>query len=98
MQCDSSDIVFVDQDRFRIESMPLLPLIKAADSMSQTRGWSADHVVYWPSIDFVIDRSNLRKLMRWIDGCAGRAFGIDAQLAGNGTDAHERKKTAWVQL
>lgn len=33
---DSSGIVFVDQNGFRMESMPLLPLIKAVDTMSQT--------------------------------------------------------------
>jgi hypothetical protein len=87
---DSSGVVFVDQNGFRMESMPLLPLIKAVDCMPQTQGRSA---VDWPSIDFVTDRSNLRKLMRWIDGYAGRAFRIDAQLAGSGTILLNRWET-----
>lgn len=89
---DSSGIVFVDQNGYRMKSMPLLPLIKAVEFMPRTQGRS-DRDVHWPSVDFVTDRSNLRKLMRWIDGYAGRAFRIDAQLAGNGTVLLSRWET-----
>lgn len=89
---DSSSIVFVDQNGYRMKSMPLVPLIKAVEFMPQTQGRS-DRDVHWPSVDFVTDRSNLRKLMRWIDGYAGRAFRIDAQLAGNGTVLLSRWET-----
>ena len=67
-----------------MNSTPLLPLIKAMKFMPQTQGRS-DLEVNWPSVDFVTDRSNLRKLLRWIDGYAGRGFRIDAQLARSGT-------------
>lgn len=42
----------------------------------------------WSSVDFVTDRSNLRKLLRWIKGTGEevkREFRIDLQLAGERT-------------
>jgi len=39
----------------------------------------------WTSIDFVTDRRNLRKLLRWIGGEETVNFRIDIQLAGKQT-------------
>lgn len=63
--------------------MPLLPLFKAIDAYSELAGAT---IVDWAGIDFVTDRNNLRKLLRWIGGGSGKGpFRIDAQLAGKGT-------------
>lgn len=57
--------------------------MRAVDFTSQLEN---QPVVEWPSVDFVTDRGNLRKLLRWIeDVSAGKApFRIDMQLAGDG--------------
>ncbi|KAF7976192.1 hypothetical protein HWV62_7364 [Athelia sp. TMB] len=81
-----SGIVFVDQNAFRMKDTPLLPLIRAVELVSKLSETSNPEGFGWPNVDFVTDRSNLRKILRWIDGSAGgRALRIDAQLAGNGT-------------
>ncbi|KAA1472274.1 hypothetical protein DENSPDRAFT_850802 [Dentipellis sp. KUC8613] len=69
---------FVDQNGHRMPTMPLLPLMKAADEAGTT--------VDWPSIDVVTDRNGLRKLARWIDkGASARDFRIDIELGGDRT-------------
>lgn len=81
----------MDQNAFRMKDMPLLPLIRAVEmtnsgSISMPPGIDAPKRIDWRTIDFVTDRSNLRKLLRWIDGHKPkRAVRIDAQLAGDGT-------------
>lgn len=50
-----------------------------------TSEWYNKEVVHWPSVDFVTDRSNLRKLLRWSENKSGDAFRIDTQLAGDKT-------------
>ncbi len=51
--------------------------------VAKMKGTSVD----WPSVDFVVDRNNLRKLLRWINGARSRqgTFRMDMQLAGNRT-------------
>ncbi|KAF7976193.1 hypothetical protein HWV62_7366 [Athelia sp. TMB] len=85
-----SGLVFVDQNGFRMQHMPLLPLIRAVELLSNRKkfvvpGHTRENV-NWRAVDFITDRSNLRKLLRWIDGSnAGRVLRIDAELAGDGT-------------
>ena len=57
-----------------MESSPLAPLIVA----TQTFNKSFD----FKTVDFVTDRNNLRKLMRWISGSADQDFRIDVQSSG----------------
>ena len=55
----------VDQNGFRMGASAscLLPLFRAADVVAEE---NADASVYWPGVDVVTDRNNLRKLLRWI--------------------------------
>ncbi len=68
--------------------MPLLPLFRAVDVVSESKIESA---VNWSSVDFVTDRNGLRKLFRWanhdetVNGPTPRDFRIDMQLAGDRT-------------
>ncbi|KAG6845626.1 hypothetical protein H0H87_006679 [Tephrocybe sp. NHM501043] len=70
-------IQFKDQNGFRCPNSVLLPLITAVNRMSTL----SEEVFDWASMDFITDRNNLRKLLRWIN-CTGNDFRIDAQLAG----------------
>ncbi|TFY75224.1 hypothetical protein EWM64_g8788 [Hericium alpestre] len=60
-------------------SSVLLPLMKAVDTVGKE--------IDWPTVDFVTDRNNLRKLLRWASGSTGRSndFRIDFELAGENT-------------
>ncbi|KZP29280.1 hypothetical protein FIBSPDRAFT_927058 [Athelia psychrophila] len=83
----------------------LLPLIRAVELMSNSGpipALLAEHGperVEWGTVDFVTDRSNLRKLLRWIDGStSGDPIRMDAQLAGNGTvllNRWESRTSGW---
>ncbi|TFY81639.1 hypothetical protein EWM64_g2375 [Hericium alpestre] len=60
---------------YHIPLSALLPLMKAVDIVGKE--------IDWPVVDFVTDRNNLRKLMRWLqNGSKERDFRIDTQLAG----------------
>lgn len=59
----------------------LLPLIVAVEKKAEVDGEDFD----WASTDFVTDRNNLRKLLRWIGGGSPSDFRIDIQLAGKHT-------------
>lgn len=89
---EDSGIHVVDNNGFRIPSSPLLPLFRAVDIVAKTKKGSID----WPSVDFVTDRNNLRKLLRWITSTGGqkKEFRIDMQLAGKRTVLFTR----WEQL
>ena len=71
--------------------MPLLPAVRAVELMSNAKPvlgeGNSSGGVEWRTVDFVTDRRNLRKLLRWIEGTNPGKDGmrIDAQLAGNGT-------------
>lgn len=67
--------------RERMPSMSLFPLLRAVDYSPKTDGISG---VDWPSVDFVSDRRNFRKLLRWVSG-SGEQFRIDVQLGGKRT-------------
>lgn len=89
---------YIDQNRHRIPSAPLLPLFKAVDVVTQAR----KELIDWPSVDFITDRNNLRKLLRWVhaDGsnAKGREFRIDLQLAGKQTvlmNRWDKRITTW---
>ncbi|GLB38579.1 putative geranylgeranyl pyrophosphate synthetase [Lyophyllum shimeji] len=71
-------ISFKDQNGYRCPTAVLLPLITAVDRMSELDNEEFD----WAAIDFVTDRNNLRKLLRWVSGTAPNDFRIDMQLAG----------------
>lgn len=82
-------IRFADQNGFRMGlSSAFLPLFKAIDTVSEE---NADTSVDWASVDFVTDRNNLRKLLRWIHHSGAeydaplREFRIDLQLGGSKT-------------
>ncbi|KAG6909281.1 hypothetical protein DXG01_001225 [Tephrocybe rancida] len=68
---------FKDQNGFRCPTSVLLPLVTAVNRMSTLSNEHFD----WAAINFVTDRNNLRKLLRWING-TGDNFRIDIQLAG----------------
>ncbi|KAH9943639.1 hypothetical protein B0H21DRAFT_823623 [Amylocystis lapponica] len=71
---------FIDQNKFRLPTCPLLPLFRAVDVMTQNAGADA---LDWSTVDVVTDRHNLRKLLSWITGTDTTiAFRIDTQLAG----------------
>ena len=44
-------------------SSPLIPLFRAVHVVAED---NADTTMDWPAVDFVADRSSLRKLLRWI--------------------------------
>lgn len=76
---------FIDQNGHHIPNAPLLPLFKAVDVVAESK----NEIVDWPSVDFVTERNNIRKLLKWArtEDQNGRAddFRIDLQLAGKRT-------------
>lgn len=75
---------FVDQNGYRVQSTPLLPLFRAVDALAED---DPEKEVEWGALDFITDRNNLRKLMRWLNDTEGdlKDFRIDLQLAGKKT-------------
>jgi len=57
-----------------MESSPLTPLIVATQTLKRSFDFK--------TVDFVTDRNNLRKIMRWISGPADQDFRIDVQRVG----------------
>lgn len=91
---------------FMMHDTPLLPLIRAVELVSNEDKFAASlghrrERVDWRAVDFITNRGNLRKLLRWIDGSSGgRVLRIDAQLAGDGTvllNKWERRTPKFVQ-
>ncbi|KAK0448469.1 uncharacterized protein EV420DRAFT_1711802 [Desarmillaria tabescens] len=88
---------FCDQNGYRLPSTPLLPILVAVDSVASESDPSST-TIDWPSIDFIIDRNGLRKLMGWVTE-RKQKFRIDLQLAGEKTvlcnrwEAKTRMKT-----
>ncbi|KAI0783480.1 hypothetical protein C8Q75DRAFT_435704 [Abortiporus biennis] len=76
---------FIDQNACRFPLYPLLPLFKAVEVGEGELG--EKEKVDWAEVDFVTDRNNLRKLLRWVSGKARgkQDFRIDTQLAGKRT-------------
>ncbi|KAG6815064.1 hypothetical protein H0H93_011081, partial [Arthromyces matolae] len=68
---------FKDQNGFRCPNSPLLTIVTAINHINRANKEEFD----WASIDFITDRNNLRKLLKWINGTAND-FRIDVQLAG----------------
>jgi len=71
-----SGLVFIDQNAYRMgdQKSPLTPIFVAIDNLN---GYN------FAGLDFVSDRNNLRKLLRWATGAAGQAdFRIDVEIAG----------------
>lgn len=68
---------FVDQNAFYMRKMsPLIPLFAAIDDMNPTFDYK--------QFDFITDRNNLRKLLRWVSGSSDETdFRIDVDLAGS---------------
>ncbi|KDQ26224.1 hypothetical protein PLEOSDRAFT_1078415 [Pleurotus ostreatus PC15] len=94
-------IVVADQNAYRVPDTPLLPLFVAvnvkssldtASSHNSPSGTSPPHFD-WPSNDFITDRNNLRKLLRWINNSPDSDFRIDVQLAGKKTILMSRYTT-----
>lgn len=67
---------FVDQNAFYMRKMsPLIPLFAAIDDMNPSFNYK--------QFDFVTDRNNLRKLLRWASGSSDeKDFRIDIDVAG----------------
>lgn len=63
-------------------SSVLLPLMVAVERKADSDG-TGDFD--WGSVDFVTDRNNLRKLLRWIEADDPKDFRIDLELAGKQT-------------
>ncbi|KAI0044355.1 hypothetical protein FA95DRAFT_1608633 [Auriscalpium vulgare] len=69
--------------QLRLPSSSLLPVIKAADAMQKH--------VDWPSVDVIVGRNSLTRLMGWASGSSKRSdgawhdFRIDIELAGDKT-------------
>lgn len=102
VQQDSVD----ENGGFMMHDTPLLPLIRAVELVSNQDKFAASlgherERVDWRAVDFITNRGNLRKLLRWIDGSSGgRVLRIDAQLAGDGTvllNKWERRTPKYVQ-
>lgn len=80
---EDSGYQFCDQNGHRLPNSPLLPILVAVDSVSSGSDASST-AIDWPSVDFIIDRNGLRKLMGWV-GERKQSFRIDLQLAGEKT-------------
>lgn len=74
---------FIDQNCHRMKRrFTLLPLIRAVQTFTARKKIASKF--NWPSVDFVADRSGLRKLVAWANNKSGH-WRIDIQLAGNKT-------------
>ncbi len=87
-------IVVADQNAYRVPTAVLLPLFVAVNIKSSLDTTSSSNSPSssvtqshfdWPSNDFITDRNNLRKLLRWINNSPDSDFRIDMQLAGKKT-------------
>jgi hypothetical protein len=74
---------FRDQNGYRSPKAVLLPLFKAVDAIRESNMEVPN--VDWPTVDFITDRNNVRKLLRWIGGNHEKDFRIDTQLSGKNT-------------
>ncbi|TFK74721.1 hypothetical protein BDN72DRAFT_955402 [Pluteus cervinus] len=80
--------MFSDQNSSRLPVYPLLPLFAAVEQRMRDEGKARYD---WAPVDFVTDRNNLRKLLRWVTGQEkSRIFRIDLQLVGQKTVVMER--------
>ncbi|KAG1725886.1 uncharacterized protein EDB91DRAFT_80558 [Suillus paluster] len=72
-----SGTVFVDQNAFYMRKVsPLIPIFAAIDDMHPSFDYK--------QFDFITDRNNLRKLLRWASGSSDENdFRIDVDLAGS---------------
>ncbi|KAG1745762.1 hypothetical protein EDB19DRAFT_1927161 [Suillus lakei] len=68
---------FVDQNAFYMRKLsPLIPLFAAIDDMDPSFDYN--------QFDFITDRNNLRKLLRWASGSSDeKDFRIDVDMAGS---------------
>lgn len=72
---------FIDQNGHRMKKFTLLPLVRAVQDLTDQ---GVTQQFDWPSVDFVTDRSRLRKLLAWVTGFS-ESWRIDTQLAGAST-------------
>ncbi|KAH8987697.1 hypothetical protein EDB86DRAFT_3206213 [Lactarius hatsudake] len=78
----------------QLSQYPILPLFAAADAIHDQE---AAPPVDWPTVDFVTDHNDLRKLLRWLSPSPGREvqdFRIDVQLVGTKTLVLRRWESA----
>lgn len=73
--------MFVDQNRFRLPTYPMLPLFAAVDTLET----NPDHPrLEWDTVDFVTERNNLLKLLTFaepsLDSLREGDFRIDLEL------------------
>ncbi|KAG5642419.1 hypothetical protein DXG03_002821 [Asterophora parasitica] len=71
-----TDLQYVGSYNWLDEFSPTI--IVPVDEVGKVDGPEFD----WAAIDFVTDRNNLRKLLRWVGNNADKDFRVDMQLAG----------------
>jgi hypothetical protein len=77
--------MIIDKSGYCLPTMPLLPIFVAVDTITRDEGKPE---IDWPSIDFVVKRGLLRKLLVWVSASPVdevKEFRIDTQLAGKKT-------------
>jgi hypothetical protein len=71
--------LYKDQNGHRIPSCPLLPIFVAIDAVQPTPALG------WHTLDYVMDRNCMRKLLLWMEPKKSDDFRIDAELVGQRT-------------
>jgi hypothetical protein len=72
--------IISDHDGHRFPDARFFPMFRAIDALEGTSGVAP---VHWPAIDFITDRGNLRRLMRWATPTNKKqSWRIELQLAG----------------
>ncbi|CAA7261561.1 unnamed protein product [Cyclocybe aegerita] len=74
-------VICCDRNGLNMPNTILLPLVVAVNKTAECKN---SPPFDWTSVDFVLDRNALRKLMRWSNGTA-HDFRFDLQLAGKKT-------------
>ena len=72
---------YIDQNAHRMKKLTLLPLIRAVQDLTDQ---GVTQQFDWPSVDFVVDRGRLRRLLAWVLGSSDQ-WRMDTQLAGSNT-------------
>jgi hypothetical protein len=76
---------FKDQNRNRLQSYSLLPILVAVDILQESH--EPERRFDWRGMDYIMDRTAMRKLLHWLDEDERefRDFRIEAQRVGTRT-------------
>lgn len=91
---DSGLQIFDPNGYYMGSASTLIPLFRAVDVVAED---NADTTMDWSAVDFVLDRSSLRKLLRWArsaDAPPSRNTDWNKQIAANDTDAGSHPRAA----